>query len=441
MRIVDEDIEVKGGPTRRIQLRFTRHGPVISLDQNTGRAFAVRSAWSEPGTSPYFGSSWLPGIRDWSQFLRMREHWGAPPLNLVYADLKGNIGWAPGARVPVRPNWDGLLPVPGDGRYEWRGFLSGQRLPAQFNPAKGWFATANEMNLPPDYPAQERKISFEWENRSRIDRIEAVLGANKSVSLEDCMALQTDSHDSMSGALISLLTPLSSSDPLVSQSLQLLKSWDRDETTSSAAASIYQVWTTRHLGQMTVKRVAPAAVQDLIGAGALDAIIDYLHHPDARLGSDPQQARDRLLLESLQAAVAELQQRLGPDIGEWRWGRLHRMTFRPAVAKLADPQQQSQLTLPAVELPGSGDSPRAASFDEKDFSVDSGASVRIVLDVGDWDRSMAINAPGQSDDPSSPHYGDLLSPWAAGRYVPLLFSRAAVESAAEQVLDLLPAKQ
>jgi hypothetical protein len=148
-----------------------------------------------------------------------------------------------------------------------------------------------------------------------------------------------------------------------------------------------------------------------------------------------------LLLESLEKAVAELKQRLGPDMTTWHWGRLHQMTFAPAVARLADPQLRQWLTLPPVELPGSGESPRAASFDAERFSVQAGASVRMVLDVGQWDQSMAINAPGQSDNPASPHYGDLLSPWAAGHYVPLPFSRAAVEAAAEQVLNLVPAPQ
>jgi penicillin amidase len=98
------------------------------------------------------------------------------------------------------------------------------------------------------------------------------------------------------------------------------------------------------------------------------------------------------------------------------------------------------MSLSAVELPGSEDSPRAASFTDKDFSVVAGASVRMVIDVGAWDNSVAINTPGQSDDPDSPHYRDMLPLWASGKYVPLLFSHSAVERAAETVLDLVPAR-
>ena len=439
LREVNETIEVKGEPPRQVELRFTRHGPVIAHGENM--AFAVRSVWSEPGTSPYFASTWLPAVRTWKQFLAARNRWGTPPLNLIYADVSGNIGWAAGASVPVRPNWDGLLPVPGDGRYEWKGFLGGDELPSTFNPRKGWFATANEMNLPAGYPAEQRKISFEWANRSRIDRVELVLGAKAKLSMGDSMALQNDTHNAMADSLIAMLGPLSSPDPIVSKSIDILTTWDDDETTSSIAAAIYQVWTNRYLAPMTVARVTPADVRDIIGNGSLDAIIDYLTHPDARLGSAPDAARRDLLLGSLSETVAYLTRQLGPDMSTWHWGRLHQICLQPAAAALTDPLVSAQMSLPAVEIPGSADSPRAAAFGPTDFSVVAGASVRIVLDVGEWDNSMAINAPGQSGDPANPHYRDLLPLWAAGNYVPLLFSRSAVEQAAEEILDLMPARQ
>ena len=86
------------------------------------------------------------------------QKWGAPPLNHVYADVKGNIAWLPRGLTPKRPNWDGLLPVPGDGRYEWQGFVENDQLPRLYRPEQGFFATANQMNLPGDYPVTERKV-------------------------------------------------------------------------------------------------------------------------------------------------------------------------------------------------------------------------------------------------------------------------------------------
>ncbi|HTP75618.1 MAG TPA: penicillin acylase family protein [Rhizomicrobium sp.] len=438
MRVVHETIEVRGEAPRPVDLRFTRHGPVLFVDAAKGRAFAIRTVWNEPGVSGYLGSSRMWRATSWNDFRSGRDAWGAPPLNLVYADVKGNIGWAPGGITPVRPNWDGLMPVPGDGRYEWKGFLRGDLLPSSYNPKEGWFATANEMNLPQGYPAEERRISFEWSDPTRITRIKQVLGGTAHVSLADSMALQTDSHSAQSERVTRLLAPLSSPDPAVSQALSLLKSWDHDETVSSAPAAIYEVWLNKHLGPMLVNTVTPPAARKLIDAPSPDAVITYLEHPDAAIGADPAAARDALLLASLAEALAELRASLGPDMAAWSWGRLHHATFEPAIAARADPTTRAQMSMGPLQVPGSASSPRAATYRMSDFAVTAGASVRMVLDVGNWDNSVAINSPGQSGDPYSAHYRDLFPLWAAGDYVPLLYSRSAVEREAETVLTLTP---
>ena len=223
---------------------------------------------------------------------------GTPPLNLVYADTRGNIGWAPGGITPVRPNWDGLMPVPGDGRYNGQEYLNGDLLPSSYNPKEGWIATANEMNLPAGYPADERKISFEWSDPTRITRIKQVLGSIPRISLANSMALQTDSHSAQSERLTKLLAPLTSPDPAVNAALSLLKSWDHDETVSSPAAAIYEVWLSKHLGQTAVQTVTPAAAREIVGAGSPDAVITYLEHPDSAIGPDPAAARDALCSQS-----------------------------------------------------------------------------------------------------------------------------------------------
>ena len=272
MTVVREQIPVKGEPPRAVELRFTRHGPVIDFDPAHRHAFALRTVWAQPGASGYFEASWFNHARTWNDFKAAHDHWGAPPLNLVWADISGAIGWAASGLTPRRPNWDGLLPVPGDGRYEWNGFLAGAELPSSKDPAKGWFATANEMDLPPGYPAEERKVSFEWGDRSRIDRIDEVLAANPHFSVADGMALQTDSHPAIARRLFALAAPLTSPDPQVAAALARLKAWDGDETLASAPAAIYEVWAVKHLGPAVVDRLAPAA-RPVIGTPALDAIL------------------------------------------------------------------------------------------------------------------------------------------------------------------------
>ena len=432
MTVVRETLEVKGEAPREVELRFTRHGPVLKEDPATHRAFALRTVWNEPGAAGYFQSSRFWRAKAWSDFAAGREAWGAPPLNLVYADRAGDVGWAAAGMTPVRPNWDGLLPVPGDGRYEWKGFMPQALLPSVKNPAKGFFATANAMNLPAGYPNEQRKVSFEWTDPSRITRIEEVLAATPKATLAGSMSLQTDSVSAQSRRAVALLKPLASSDPDVARALALLKAWDNDERTDSAAAAIYEVWATQHLGGATVAAAAPEKARALIRQGHLEAVISYLESPE----SAP--LRERVLLASLAEAVAELRSRLGPDMAGWSWGRLHHADFTAAAAALADPQTAAQMRVGPLQIPGSASTPRAATYRAADFTQIAGASVRMVLDVGAWDNSMVINTPGQSGDPMSPHYRDLFPLWAAGGYVPLRFSRAAVDADAETVIALTP---
>ena len=162
MTRVAERIAIRGEATpREVVNTFTRHGPVLLSDAAKGKAYALRAAWLEQGMAPYFGSMDYMRAQNWDQFRAAMNRWGAPGENQVYADRSGNVGWIPGGLTPIRPNWDGLTPVPGDGRYEWSGFRNGDELPWEFNPARGYVVTANENNIPPDHPAAKKGVGYE----------------------------------------------------------------------------------------------------------------------------------------------------------------------------------------------------------------------------------------------------------------------------------------
>ena len=440
MRVVRETIEVKGEEPREVELRFTRHGPVLHADPAQRRAFAMRTVWFEPGTSAYFNSAEYMTAKDWDGFKKAMVNWGAPSENQVYADTSGNIGWIVGGRSPLRPNWDGLMPVPGDGRYEWSGFLKGEELPQVFNPETGWFATANEMNIPAGYPIAERKVGFEWSDPSRITRIKEVLASKEKITLADAMALQTDDYTVNGRRLTKLLEPISSDDPMLGEGLKLLKEWDHQTSADSAGAALFEVWMTKHLGRALTTKALPEAARAALGTSDIAAVVDYLENPDQALGADPIAARQEILIESLRGAMNEVRQVLGPDISNWAWGKLHHAQFEHALAPLADDPTRAQMSVGRLAMGGSAFSPRAASYRASDFRVTSGASFRMVLDVGNWDQSVTINTPGQSGNPFSAHYRDLAPLWAAGDYVPLLYSRAAVEQAARDVIKLVPSR-
>ncbi len=180
------------------------------------------------------------------------------------------------------------MPVPGDGSFEWNGFFAKDMLPSSYNPKEGFFATANEYNLPAGYPAEERKVAFEWTDppaspasRKCSPRIQ------ESASPRTPMALQTDSTSPQSRKAIALLKNVSSSDPAVSKALDLLRKWDSNLKTDSVAASIYEVWANKHLGRAVVARATPLAAREIVGNGHLEAVLTYLAKPDTRLGPIP----------------------------------------------------------------------------------------------------------------------------------------------------------
>src|SRR5690606_26053759 len=159
----------------------------------------------------------------------------------VYADTQGSIGWAASGLVPRRLDWEGLLPVPGDGRYEWRGFLSGGALPRKLDPDSGWLASANEFNLPADYPYRERRLGFEWLDPARRERIDAVLGAHEKIPFETSLRLQSDLVSLPAQKLQALLRELQPSDARGAAARELLLRWNGEIRADSAAAALFEV--------------------------------------------------------------------------------------------------------------------------------------------------------------------------------------------------------
>jgi penicillin G amidase len=430
-RSVHEEIKVKGQPAVPAELKFTRHGPVIYLDKENNRAFAVRTAWSEPGTSPYFVSVAVMRARTFAEYEKAVARWGKPALNFVYADIKGNIAWTPRGYAPIRPNWDGLLPVPGDGKYEWSGTWTGAQLPLIYNPPSGYLTTSNEMNLPPGYPYKQRKLGFEWSDPSRHQRIDEVLSHQPKVSLEDSMRLQNDELSIPARRLLALLRPLTSDDAQTQAALQLLQGWNASLDSNSAPAALEEVWFTRHLQPSFKLAMLGSQAAGLFDAPNTQVLLEWLEHATA-------QQRDKLLLTTLAAAYAEMQTLQGPDSSQWTWGKLHHNFSEHPFSRVVDEAEQKQLDVGPIETGGSAFTVNASSYRARDFLQLSGPSVRMVLDVGNWDNSRAVNYPGESGDQNSPHYRDLAPMWSAGTYFPLLYSRQAVEKETEKRIRLEP---
>ncbi len=437
-RVVHEEINVKGQAAIAVDLKFTRHGPVIYVEKEKKRAFAVRSDWLEPGTSPYYVSVSYMRAKTFEEFGKAIDRWGVPPINHVYADVQGNIGWAPGGFAPIRPNWDGLLPVPGDGRYEWVGRWSGDKLPRTYNPAIGYITTSNEMNLPPDYPYKERKLGFEWGSPFRHQRIDEVLSKLNRVSIEDSMRLQNDVVSIPARRLVALLEPLSSEDAASRAALNLLKGWNANLDADSPQAALHEIWFSRHLLAAFKEAVLSKTVADSFEHPDPTVMLHALEHPEMRLAGNAAEQRNQVLLTSLAAAYQEMEKLQGPDSSQWKWGKLHYNLSEHPFSAIVDESTRAKLNVGPIEKNGSGFTPNASGYRVSDFRQTGGPSVRLILDAGNWDNSRAVNHPGQSGDPDNPHYRDLAAMWRAGQYFPLLYTRKAVLGATERRIKLVP---
>ena len=178
----------------------------------------------------------------------------------------------------------------------------------------------------------------------------------------------------------------------------------------------------------------------LIGQPDTAIIIDGLEKPAGLFGKDAAAKRDEVMLTSLNAAFISLQQKLGADHTKWRWDKLHYAYFEHPLANAAAGPIKSKLNVGPLAKSGGSNTVNISSYNPNTFQQVGGASFRIIVDVGNWDNSRAINTPGQSGNPDGPHYRDLAAMWAKGEYFPLLYSRKAVDAATESRIDLQPAK-
>src|SRR5262245_14301440 len=438
MRVEREQIKVKGeAQPREVELKFTTHGPVIYVDKERHRAYALRWVGSEPGTAGYLASLTLNRVQNWKEFLKAMGRWKVPSENLVYADVDGNIGWVAAGMAPIRKGWSGLLLVPGaEGKYEWQGFLSVSELPQAFNPSKHFIATANHNILPPGYKPE---LGYEWADPIRFWRISEVLGAAKGkFTVADFEKLQHDEVSLPARELTTVLRDAKGVKPELRPFVEMLTSWDCNLGKDSSAAALFEIWLTKLPSAVFKRHIPEAAWRAVAGRISPLKTIDALKNSPPRWfgGEDARGGRDAVLLTSLEDAVKEARERLGDDPSKWRWGKLHVAPFTHALS--TDAERLVLFNLPSLERSGDGNT--VNSTGGPNFRQTHGASFREILDVSDWDRSMATNVPGQSGQPGSKHYGDLLPLWAEGKYFPLLFSKQKIEAMAKRRLTLEPAK-
>ncbi|MER8905884.1 penicillin acylase family protein [Mesorhizobium sp. M0772] len=435
---IEEAFPVKGFADQTLTLSFTRHGPILYENSKKRLVIAVRSVWLSPGSAAYLGSLSYMRSNSVKGFSEKLSHWGTPSVNHVSADVEGNIGWFTAGLTPVRPNWEGLLPVPGHGSHEWDGFLPADQLPRKYNPSEGFVASANEMNLPADRDPKAPSIAHEWAEVSRARRIRSVLTSDSTHTLNASMALQMDVYSRPAATICGMIEKVAGRqllDDVQQKARDLFRNWDHRLEATSPAAALFEVWWMKHLRPALLARFAPnPTVLQLLLPGDVDRMLSLLAEPGLRWD---EAERDDMLLSTLSFGFADCGALLGADPFAWQWGNLHRALFEHAASRIR-PENVTEWNVGPLPLGGSRSTLMLAGYRMNDFGVNIGASVRLVMDVGDWDNSVCINAPGQSGDPRSVHYGDLAETWSKGEYVPLVYSKKRVEEETVHRITLLP---
>lgn len=435
MRVIKDTIKVKGKGDVYVDHLYTRHGPVSLHDEANNIAYAIRSAWLEPGGAPYLASLRIDQAKNWVEFRAGCSYSNIPGENMIWADRKGDIGWQSVGIAPIRKNWSGLVPVPGDGRYEWSGYLPITSLPNVYNPSKGFWATANENNVPLNYP-HENAVGANWADPYRVNRINEVLGSGKIMSQADMMRLQFDYLSIPARNLVPFLRDLKSADPKVEKARQMLLDWNYVLDKNSVAAGVYVAWE-KKMTELIVPLFVPKDAVSLFKYISTTRLVEWVTTARPEFGKDPVNDRNAFLITALDGALKDLTKKLGPDMNKWQYGQAsyHHVLIKHPMSNAVDEATRKKLEAGPLPRGGYGSTPGMTGSSDNQTS---GASFRIVVDTRDWDLSMFTNAPGQSGNPDSPYYRNLFPLWANDQHFPVYFSREKIEKNAAEKLTLTP---
>ncbi|RDB03898.1 penicillin acylase family protein [Runella aurantiaca] len=440
LKILKDTIKVANDSPEVITLKYTRHGPVVFEEGAKNKLYAVRAGWLEVGCAPYLASLRMNQARTWEEFRTACSFSRIPGENMIYADKNGHIGWQAVGISPIRKNWAGLVPVPGDGRYEWAGYLPIQLLPNKKDPAQGYVVTANNNMTPVDFP-NRNAIGWTWANPVRAHRIEEVLNAGKRMSLQDFATLQTDYLSGTARTLVPVLINALNNNAAkesneVAKAKALLQAWDYQLKPNSTAAAIYVQWETE-LKKAVYQLTVPQNIQTYFKTLPTKRLVDWVITPRPEFGIDPIQARNELLVNSLDKAIQVLIVRLGNNMDQWQYGQAKNKHIKltHALSEWVGEEQRAKINLGPLPRGGYGE---VVGNTGNNLNQEHGASFRILVDTENWDKTLGINSPGQSANPDDPHYADLFELWAKDGYFPVYFSKDKIKQVADRTWTLKP---
>jgi penicillin amidase len=433
----DETIRVRGREPVTRTIRHSHNGPIVDdvlppPARGTGPV-ALRWLGAEEG-------GWLTALlgmnraRTAVEFRAALRPWHVPTFSVVFADDGGHVGFQSTGRIPVRrlpergyrPGWDP--------QHQWDGLIPFEGMPRSEDPERGWLATANHRPAPDDFPYP---LSGTWGDDYRARRIRTLIEARPTLSRLDFGRMHQDARSvKAADRLPALLEALSGCDePRAAAAVELLRSWDGNLDTDSAAAAIFEVFLARWAAAVALARFDRPTAELL--SGGINGLASALLADDPA-GWFPAGERLRAIQATFHAALDELADRFGPDVSVWTWGRLHTLPLRHFLGGRGDLGQlldrggqpvRGGLTTVCNVSP----MPNYVAAARPSWEGKIGAGFRMIADLATQPPEMwCVDAGSQSGHVGSPHYADRLDDWLEGRYQSIALGptearRAAVE--------------
>ncbi|WP_371603598.1 penicillin acylase family protein [Streptomyces sp. NBC_01220] len=461
--------------------------PVSNAAPDRADGYGVALKWTalEPGHSMDAVFE-LNRAKDFTTFRAAAEHFEVPSQNLIYADTKGHIGYQAPGRIPVRKSGDGTMPSPGwSSSYGWKKDpIPFDELPYEYDPARGFVVTANQAVIDEDkYPYM---LTKDWGYGSRSQRIndliESKIKGGGKISTEDMQKMQMDNTSEIAALLVPELMKINISDKDIREAQKLLEGWDYTQEADSAAAAYFNaVWRNilklafgdklpkemrvegECLNVPPAKSSGPVDEQDRLvrECGQRDAdsaqpdggdrwyqvVANLMDKPDSAWWKAPANRKDRatdnreeLFARAMEDARWELTAKLGKDITTWSWGRLHQLTLKNQTLGTEGPGLlQRVLNRGPWNLGGGEAAVNATGWNAAGgYEVVWVPSMRMVVNVGDWDKSRWINLTGASGHAFSAHYTDQTDKWVNGELLDWSYGTNAVAGATKDTLTLKP---
>lgn len=454
--------------TLTIQVRETHLGPIVNDNQldESGNSLGFNNddprilRWTALIPSQIFTAvRKLNVAQDWTEFRAALEAWSSPSQNVIYADIEGNIGMQNPGIIPIRAkDHSGTFPIlANSGEQDWVGFVPFDDLPRVFNPARGYVETANQMNVPMEYFAQlQEKLAGEfgedsnyvYQNTSaagyRGQRIAELLESLAPHDADTFAKIQGDNKDISAEEIMPYLAEIEFEDDKITKTREWLLEWDFQMHMDSPQAALYAVFWSELMDVLYNDQLGDTIRAN--GRGNFKrATYELAREPENdwwdEVTTDGIESRDDILKVAFERAYHRAIELLGDDQSTWKWGTLHTITFVSNPLGLSGIQQiEAIVNRGPLPLSGGSEIVNSSSWStsSEDFTTAHGVSERVIYDLSDWDKSLAINTTGQSGHPFSSHYSDMIDSWRFIEYAPLLYSRERVESEAVSTLILTP---